>query len=49
MAATASRRGFLHRGGRVGRQPREQRERVLVAALAHDADGGDLVGSLRRR
>ena len=43
MAATRGGGAFRDRRRRVGRQAREQAERVLVAALADDLDGGELV------
>ena len=36
-------RGLTHRRRQVGRQAVDQAERILVAAVADDGDGGDLV------
>ena len=47
MAAMASAAARCTAGGLVGRQRAQQAERILVAALAHDGDGLELVG-LRR-
>ncbi len=42
--AMASAAAFFTAGGALGRQAAEQRERVLVAALADHRDGVELVG-----
>ena len=42
-------RGRVHVGRQVGRQPVEQAERILVAAVADDGDRRDLVGRARIR